>query len=165
MNTWNTLQESYQPRVYNNTLATVKRQIQQVENPTPAVVICVETAHVDNASLLDYLASEVVLAEPEFRSTDSNIPIHKNCTDDNLHFRLPGGSRDYKDEGDENNNHDAIATANRRRWLATELDRFDMGTCDVHGHEGEDDDDVDADGNVEEESSQGDDGSMQDVED
>jgi hypothetical protein len=70
MNTWNTLQESYQPRVYNNTLATVKHQIQQVENPTPAVVICVETAHVDNASLLDYLASEVVLEEPEFRSMD-----------------------------------------------------------------------------------------------
>jgi len=29
MNTWNTLLESYQQRVYNNTLATVKRQIQQ----------------------------------------------------------------------------------------------------------------------------------------
>jgi len=27
MNTWNTLPESYQQRVYNNTLATVKRQI------------------------------------------------------------------------------------------------------------------------------------------
>ena len=41
MNTWNTLPESYQPRVYNNTLPTVKRQIQQAENPTPAVVISV----------------------------------------------------------------------------------------------------------------------------
>jgi hypothetical protein len=28
MNTWNTLPESYQQRVYKNTLATVKRQIQ-----------------------------------------------------------------------------------------------------------------------------------------
>jgi hypothetical protein len=28
MNTWNTLPESYQPRVYNNTFATVERQIQ-----------------------------------------------------------------------------------------------------------------------------------------
>ena len=54
MNTWNTLPESYQQRVYNNTLATVKRQIQQAENPTPAVVICVEAARVDNAILLDY---------------------------------------------------------------------------------------------------------------
>ena len=53
MNTWNTLPESYQQRVYNNTLATVKRQIQQAENPTPAVVISVEAARVDNAILLD----------------------------------------------------------------------------------------------------------------
>ena len=42
MNTWNTQPESYQQRVYNNTLATVKRQIQQAENPTPAVVVSVE---------------------------------------------------------------------------------------------------------------------------
>jgi len=49
MNTWNTLPESYQQRVYNNTLATVKHQIQQAENPTPAVVISMEAARVDNA--------------------------------------------------------------------------------------------------------------------
>jgi len=49
MNTWNTLLESYQHRVYNNTRATVKHQIQQAENPTPAVVISVEAASVDNA--------------------------------------------------------------------------------------------------------------------
>jgi len=48
MNTWNTLPESYQQRVYKNTLAIVKRQIQQAENPTPAVVISVEAARVDN---------------------------------------------------------------------------------------------------------------------
>ena len=47
MNTLNTLPESYQQRVYNNTLATVKRQIQQAENPTPAVVISVEAARVE----------------------------------------------------------------------------------------------------------------------
>jgi len=35
MNTWKTQPESYQQKVYNNTLATVKRQIQQAENPTP----------------------------------------------------------------------------------------------------------------------------------
>jgi hypothetical protein len=57
MNTSNTLPESYHPRVYNNTLATAKRQIQQVENPTAAVVISTEAAHVDNAILLDYLTS------------------------------------------------------------------------------------------------------------
>jgi hypothetical protein len=62
MNTWNTLLESYQQRVYNNTLATVKRQIQLVVNPTPAVVISVEAACVDNAILCDYFASEEALA-------------------------------------------------------------------------------------------------------
>jgi len=61
MNTWNTLPESYQQRVYKNTPATVKHQIQQVTNPKPAVVIRVEAAHVDNAILLDNLTSEVVL--------------------------------------------------------------------------------------------------------
>jgi len=64
MNTWNTLPESYQQRVYNNTLATVKRQIQQVENPTPAMMISVDAARVDNAINLGYMASEVALEEP-----------------------------------------------------------------------------------------------------
>jgi hypothetical protein len=82
MNTWNTLPESYQQRVYNNTLATVKHQIQQAENHTPAVVISVETARVDNAIRLDYLASEVALVEAEIASPDPNIPIDNNCMDD-----------------------------------------------------------------------------------
>jgi len=47
MNTWNTLPEIYQQRVYKTTLPTVKRQIQQSENPTPAVVIKVEAARVE----------------------------------------------------------------------------------------------------------------------
>jgi len=94
MNTWNTLPESYQQRVYKNTFATVNRQIQQAENPTPAVVISVEAARVDNAILLAYLTSEVTLEEPEIRSTDPNIPIDNNCTDDQLHFGMPGGSGD-----------------------------------------------------------------------
>jgi hypothetical protein len=64
--------------VYNNTLATVKPQIKQAENPTPAVVISVEAACVDNAILLDNLTSEVVLEEPEIGSTNSNIPIGNN---------------------------------------------------------------------------------------
>jgi len=94
MNTWNTLPESYQQRVYNNTLATVKHQIQQAENPMPAVVINVDAAHVDNGILLDYLTSKVVLVEPEIGSTDPNIPIDNNCTDDELHSGMPGGSGD-----------------------------------------------------------------------
>jgi hypothetical protein len=53
MNTWNTLPESYQLRVYHNTLASVRRQIQQAENPKCAVVISVEAACVDTAIVLD----------------------------------------------------------------------------------------------------------------
>jgi len=101
MNTWNTPPQSYQQRVYNNTLATVKGQIQQAENPLPAVVISVEAARVDNAILLDYLTSEVALEEGEIGSTDPNIVIDNNCTDDELHFGMPGGSRDFEDEGEE----------------------------------------------------------------
>jgi len=163
MNTWNTLLESYQQRVYNNTLATVKRQIQQAENPMPGVVISVEAARVDNATLLDYLASEVVLEEPEIGSTGPNIPMDNNCTDDELHFRMPGGSGDYEDEGDESDMRDAIPTASRRRRPTTELERFDLGISDVDGHEGEDGDDADAD--EQEEVSQADDGLTQNVED
>jgi len=165
MNTWNTLPESYQRRVYNNTLAPVKRQIQQAENPTPAVVISVEAACVDNAIHIDYLASEVALEEPEIGSTDPNIPIDNNCTDDELHFGMPGGTGDYEDEGDEIDDRDAIPTASRRRRPATELERFDLRTSDVDGYKGEDGDDADADADEEEEASQVDDGSTQNVED
>jgi hypothetical protein len=94
MNTWNTLPESYHQRVYKNTLATVKRQIQQAENPTPAVVISVEAGRVDNAILLDYLTSEVALEKPEIGSADPNIPIDNNCTDDALHLEMPEDSGD-----------------------------------------------------------------------
>jgi len=65
MNTWNTLPQSYQQRVYNTTLAKVKPQIQQAENPPPALVICVEAAWVDNAILPDYLTFEVALEKSE----------------------------------------------------------------------------------------------------
>jgi hypothetical protein len=160
MNTWNTLPESYYQKVYNNTLATVKCQIQQAENPTLAVVISVEAARVDNAILLDYLTSEVALKEPEIGITDSNIPIDNNCTNDELHFGMPRGSGDFEDEGDES---DAIPTASRRRWAATELERFDLGTSEVNGYDGEDGDDADTD--EEEEASQAEDGSTQNVED
>jgi len=163
MNTWNTLPESYQQRVYNNTLATVKHHIQQAENPMPAVVISVEAARVDNAILLDYLTSEVALEEPWIGSTDPNIPIDNNCTDVELHFGMPGGSGDYEDEGDESDVRDAIPTTSRRQRSVTQLERFDLGTSDVDGYEGEDGDDAYAD--EEEEASEADDGSTQNVED
>jgi hypothetical protein len=111
------------------------------------------------------LTSEVALEEPEHGSTDPNIPIDDNCMDDELHFGMPGGSGDYEDEGDERDEHDAIRTASRRRRPATELDRFDLGTSDVNGYEGEDGDDADVDADEEEEASQADDGSTQNVED
>jgi len=102
----------------------------------PAVVINVEAARVANAIRLDYLTSEVALEQPEIGSTDPNIPIDNNCMDDELHFGMPGGSGDYEDEGNESNVHDAIPTTSRRRWPATKLERFDLGTSDVNGYEG-----------------------------
>jgi hypothetical protein len=157
MNTWNTLPGSYPQRVYNNTLATVKRQIQQAENPMPAVVISIDAARVDNVILLDYLTSEVAIEEPEIRSTDQTILIDNNCTDDELYFGMPGGTGDFEDEGDE---RDAIPTTSRRRRDVTALERFDLGTSNVDRSEGEDGDDV----GQEEQASQADDGSTQNVE-
>jgi hypothetical protein len=159
MKTWNTLLESYQQSLYNNTLATVKHQIEQVENPTPAVVISVEAAHVDNAMLLDYLTSEVALEESDIGRTDPNIPLDNNCTDDKLHFTLPGGSRQFEVEGDKIDKHEAIPTASRQQRGATELEWYELGTSAVDGYEGEDGDDVDVD--EEEEASQADDESTQ----
>jgi hypothetical protein len=124
------------------------------------VVIRVEAARVDNAMLLDYLTFEVALGEPEIGSTDPNIPIGNNSTDDELHFGMPRGSGDIEDEGDES---DTIPTASRRRQAATELERFDLSTSDVDRYEGEDGDDVNA--NEEEEALQADDGSTQNVDD
>jgi hypothetical protein len=165
MNTRNTLPESYQQRVYHNTLAAVKRQIQQAENPTHAVVISVDAARVDNAILLDYLASEVALDEPEIRCTDPNIPRDNNCIDGKHHSGMLGGRRDYEDQGDESDDRDAIPNARRRRRPATEFERFDLGTSDVDGNEGEDGNDADPDGDEEEESLQVHDGSTQNVDD
>jgi hypothetical protein len=163
MNTWNTLPETYQQRVYNNTLATVKRLIKQVENRTPAAVISVEAAHVDNANFLDYVTSKVALQEPEIRSTDPHIPIENNCTGDEHHFGMPGGIRDYADEGDATNVSDVIATTGGPGQPATDLERFNLGSSDVNRYEGKDGDDVDVD--EEEVASQADDRSTQTVED
>jgi hypothetical protein len=56
------------------------------------------------------LTSEVVLKEPEIRSTDPNIPIDNNCNDDELHFGMPGDKGDYEDEDEESDERDAIPT-------------------------------------------------------
>jgi hypothetical protein len=53
----------------------------------------------------------VALEEPEIRSTDPNIPIENNCTDDELQFGMPGGCENYDDEGAEINESDGIRTA------------------------------------------------------
>jgi hypothetical protein len=163
LNTWNTLPESYQQRVYNITLATLTGQIEQADNLMPAVVIGVEEVRGDNAILLDYLASEVALEEQEIGSIDRKIPIDNNCTNNELHFGMPGGSGDYEDESDESDRRDAIPTARQRRRAATELERFDPGTSHFEGDEGEDG--VDGDADEKEEASQADNGSTQNVDD
>jgi len=68
MNTWNTLPESCQQRVYNNTVATVKRQIHQAENPTLAVVISME--HQQNVTLFGSHNSTTLL----FRTATPILP-------------------------------------------------------------------------------------------
>ena len=163
MNTGNTLPESYQQRVYKITLAPVKRQIQQAENPTPSVVISVESARVDDAILHDCLTCEVALEKPEIGSNDPEIPIDNNCTDDELHFRMPGGSGDCAHGGDKIDVRYAIPTTRWQRRPATDVDRFVLGTSDVDGYTGEDGDDADAD--EEEEASQANAESTQNVED
>jgi len=53
---------------------------------------------------------------------------------------------------------DDIPTASRRRWPATELERFHLETSDVDGYEGEDGNGADADADGGEEASQANDG-------
>jgi hypothetical protein len=92
-----------------------------------------------------------------------NIPIDNNCTDDELHIRMPGSRRDYEAEGDEINTRKAIPTPTWRQRRVTDLERFDMGTSDGDGYSGENGNHVDADANEVEEASQTDDGSTQNV--
>jgi hypothetical protein len=161
MNIWNTVLESYQQRVYNNTLGTVKCMIQSAENPSPAMVTSVEAACVDSAIHLDYWTSNEALKHPEIGSTDPNILLDNNCMEGALQFGMPVGSQDYEDEGDKCDKHDAIPTASWRQRPATELKWFGLGTSDVHQYGAEDGNDVDAD--EQEQPSQADDGSMQNV--
>ena len=93
--------------------------------------------------------------------TDSNILIDNNCTDDELQFGMPGGSKDYEDDGDKIDQSDAIPTTTRQCWAPNEPERFALGTNDVDGYEADDGDDADVD--EEEVASQGDDGSTQNM--
>jgi len=104
----------------------------------------------------------VALEEPEIGSTDPNILIDNNSTDDELHFGMPGGCEYYDDEGDEIDGSAAIPTAGWRRRAPTELERFDLGTSDVDGYEGDDGDDVDV--AEKDEASHADDGLTQTLE-
>jgi len=109
------------------------------------MVISMDAAHVDNAMHLDYLTSQVALEEPEIGSTDPNIPIDNNCTDDKLYLGMAGGSKEYEDERDQSDECTAILCASLGWWASTELNRFHLGTRDVDGYEAEDGYDVDAD--------------------
>ena len=133
MNTWNTQPESSQQTAYTSTLATVRRQIQQAANPTPAEVISTEAVCVDHALPVVYWTSEVPLVEPEIGSTDPNIPIDNKCMDDEPHFGMPGSNDDHDDDCDEIDETDGIPPSSRQRWATIELERFDLGTSDVNG--------------------------------
>jgi hypothetical protein len=95
LNTVNPLLVSYTQRVYKNSLATVKRQIKEVENPTPAGVNNVEAADLRNANCVGYLTSDVRVDQREISSTEPNSPIDNNCTEDELHIVMQGRGRDY----------------------------------------------------------------------
>jgi hypothetical protein len=164
MTTWNSLPVSSKQTVYSNSLATFMRHIQQMDNPKPAVVISMEAERVHNPILLENVTSKVSHEKPEIGSTDPNIPIDNNCTDDEHDFVMSTGSGDYEKAGDESEMSDTIPTASRPGQPSTELERFVLGTCDVHRYECEDADDADGDVDEEEESSQADDRSTQNVE-
>jgi hypothetical protein len=116
----------------------------------PAVVNRVQAACVDNAILLDCLVSEVVLEERERGSTDADIQIGNNCTNDEQHLRMPAASGEYADEGNNRIAANAIPTV-------IELLRFDLGTSAVDGYEGVDGNSLDE--AVEDEALQSDAGS------
>ena len=105
----------------------------------------------------------MALEEPEIGSTDPNILRDNNCTNDKLHFGIPVCSEDYDHKCDEIDESDAIPTARRGLCGTTQLGRFNLGTSDVDGYEGDDGNNADAD--EEAEPSQDDDGLTQTLED
>jgi len=144
LNTWKTILESYQQRVNKNTLAAVKRQIQQVEDPLSAMMIDVEAARVENAIFLHYLPSKVALKYLEIGCTDPNIPIDNHCLDVQPHFGMPEVSGEYNEDRDPSNARDTVLTANRQQSAVTVHGRFDLGTSQLNTYECADDDNADA---------------------
>jgi hypothetical protein len=59
------------------------------------------------------LTSKAAIEEPEIESTDPTILIDNDYTDDEPHFWMPGGSGDFKAEGDESDANDAIPHTSR----------------------------------------------------
>ena len=129
------------------------------------MVITVEAASVENAILLNYLTSEVAPEDPEIRSTDPNIQIDNNCMDEELHIGMLEGSGNHEEEGDESDEHDSFPTANPSQWPTTELVRIDQGTSGYDGCEGKHGNDADEDAHEEQDASQADDGSTQNLQD
>jgi hypothetical protein len=93
MDTCNILPESYQQRVYKNTLAIVEGKIHLVEHPTPAMVISVEAVRVDNAMHGDYRTSELAHEAADIGMTESTILRDINCPDDKLHVGMHEGQQ------------------------------------------------------------------------
>jgi hypothetical protein len=87
----------------------------------------------------------VALEKPEIGISNPNIPMDNNCTNDKLHFGMPGGSVDYKVEGDESDVSDAIPTVSPLRWPATEREMVVLGTRAYDRYECKDGDYADAD--------------------
>ena len=73
------------------------------------------------------------------------------------------GSGDSEDQAGESDERNAIPTAGWRRQVATKIERFELGTHDVVGYEGDEGEQADAD--EEKQASTADDGSTQNVED
>jgi hypothetical protein len=113
MNTWTTLPESYQQRVYIYSCVKVKCQIHQVENRMATVIFSKEAACVDNGILPEDLTSTVAVAESEIGSTDPNILIGNSCKGCKLYFGIQGGRGEYEPEGAKSDIHDAIPTVSR----------------------------------------------------
>ena len=162
-NTWNSQSECYQLKVYNITLATVRYDIQPAENRTLAIVISIEAAQVHIAIDHDYWTSKVALEEPEFRSTYQYLLRHNNCTGNKQHCQMLESSRNREDSDEEGEKHDVLPTTDWRCQASTRLKECALGTSAVDGNEVENGNNVHSD--EEEEASQANDGSTQNVDD
>jgi len=77
---------------------------------------------------------------------------------------MPGGREDCEDAGDEFTECDAILTIDRQQWPVTELEKFKLESSDVDMYDCEDNINADPAKDKEEDTSQAEDGSRQNVE-